>query len=54
MSNVVAIPNEGDPPGVLLSSGCKAGPQSRITRGEKKKTTKQFEDIGMEIASFCY
>lgn len=26
MNNVVAVSNEGDPSGVLLSSGCKAGP----------------------------
>lgn len=41
MNNVVAVSNEGDHSGVLLSSGCKAGPDvfggpNQNYRGGKK------------------
>lgn len=44
MNNVVAVPSEGDPSGVLLSSGCKAAPDVfgapiRNYRVEKKMKT---------------
>lgn len=32
----------------------KLGPSQGLQEEKKKKPTKQFEDIGMEIASFCY
>lgn len=53
MNNVVAVPGEGDPSGVLLSSGCKAGPDVygapiRNYRGKKD------EGIELETTSSCY
>lgn len=54
MNNVVAVSNEGVPSGVLLSSGCKAGPD--VFGGpnqELQGLKKHLDGIELEITSFC-
>lgn len=51
MNNVVAESNEGDPSGVLLSSGYKAGPDVFEAPVRNKKP--HPEGVELEITSCC-